>query len=105
MRSRRQLTPSGDAGRLHTAIIDRQVSRQYRRRQFTANGGGVAQPNSHRIRVIRSEIAEPDVLKYISAIIESNQAESFLDRQRNAKLRIQDEEFAPTGRHPDQSTG
>ena len=68
-----------------------------------ADGRGIAQAYSEGVCVVRSEVAESDVLKNISSVIKGHQSKPFPDGQGNAKLRIQYEEFAPASRYPDLS--
>jgi|SRR5678816_2744021 len=70
-----------------------------------SNRSGVPHAESYGIGVVRSEVAEPDVLKHVSSVIKGNYAEAFLEWNRNAQLRIDNEQLASAGRHPDKRTG
>src|ERR1700730_2732837 len=71
---------------------------------YRSHWGSIAQPDSDRVGVIRAKVAEANMLKNISAVIEGNNAESLLDRNGNAKLRVENEKFAATCGHSNQRT-
>ena len=56
-----------------------------------ADRRGIAQADAYVVGVERCEVVKSDVGEYISAVVERNDAEAFLDGQGDASLGIDDE--------------
>ena len=54
----------------------------------------VTEADANRIGIVRGEAAESDARKDVATIIKGGQTQPLLNRQRDAKLRIHDEEFS-----------
>ena len=66
------------------------------------NWRGIAQPQSHVIRVELCEIVESNRGEDVAAIVEDCQPKPFLDRQRDSRFRIQYEKFIAAARDLDE---
>ena len=64
----------------------------------------VAQPNSNRVGVVGREVTEPHMLENIASVIKSCESQAFFQANRNAYLRIRDEQFFSSCRHRDLCT-
>ena len=71
-----------------------------------ANRCSVAESDAHRVTVQRREIVEADGGKYISSIVESDDAQPSLDCiEWKAQLAIQDQQLVAAGGNGDLGTG
>ena len=72
--------------------------------EIDANGAdrsGIAQANANVVGIERSEVVKADGGKYIAAVIEGNDAKTFLDRQRDARFGVDDELLIATAGNVD----